>query len=340
MTPSLGLLEAFDRTGALLARVPVTHWPMTVGRGLDCDLVLDDPFVAPMHLRIGLPAGSHGMVDVQVLETLNGASLHRKHFAAGERFDWPDGAALEIGRTRVMLRLAGTQIADEQPLPQFPWRMVATTTVLLLLVLAASLALSWLDATDLSKYLKALPGALLGVVLGVGIWAGLWALANKVFAGRLQFWRHVRIACAIYLAGEAVQAVASLTAFAFSWESLSRFGYLLVLVVAACGICAHLAAVLPRRRVGITWAVVAVVALGIPAWLGSQWLDHMRLSSQLYMSSLFPPNVRMVPAVPVPQFLQEAQSLRGRLDRRMRNDDHADGSPDDDDGDDGDGGDD
>ncbi len=51
-TTTLGLIEAHDRHGALLARAPITHWPVTVGRALDCDLVLDDPFVAPRHLRI------------------------------------------------------------------------------------------------------------------------------------------------------------------------------------------------------------------------------------------------------------------------------------------------
>ena len=32
----------------------------------------------------------------------------------------------------------------------------------------------------------------------------------------------------------------------------------------------------------------------------------------------------MAPAVPVPQFLHEAESLRGKLDRRLRDDGQAD----------------
>ena len=68
----------------------------------------------------------------------------------------------------------------------------------------------------------------------------------------------------------------------------------------------------------------AVVLLGVPAWLGAQWLDRMRLSNELYMSSLFPPSLRLAPAVPISQFLQETGSLRGRLDRRLRGDDPGD----------------
>lgn len=324
MMQTLGLMEAFDRHGALLARAPVTHWPITVGRGLDCDLVLDDPFVAPLHLRINRLVDAPRTVSVEICETRNGASLNRKRHGNGEHFDWPDGTPLEIGRTRLALRLADTAIAEEQALPQFPWRTLATTVILVALTVAVALGSSWLDANDVSKYLKSLPGLLLTLVVVLGAWCGLWAIANKVFDHRLQFWRHMRIACTMVLAVEAVDGAASLAAFAFSWEALSRFDYLLTSLVLAAGIYAHLAAVLPRRRVGLAWAVGTVVLLAVPAWLGTQWLDRMRLSNELYMSGLFPPSLRVAPAVPIPQFLQETQTLRGRLDRRLLSDGHAD----------------
>lgn len=323
MMPTLGLIEAFDRHGALLARAPVTRWPITVGRGLDCDLVLDDPFVAPVHLRIDRAVDAARLVHVQVLETHNGAGLQRKHFGKGEGFGWPDGTPLDIGRTRLSLRLADTAIAAEQALPRFPWRTVATTALLVALVVAAVLGSSWLEANDTSKYLKSLPGMLLSLMLALGIWSGLWAVTNKVFDGRLQFWRHARIASTIYLAVEALQLATSLIAFTFSWEALSRFAYVLMVLLLAGGLYAHLAAVLPRRRVGLAWTVGAMVVLGVPAWLGAQWLDRMRLSNELYMSSLFPPSLRVAPAIPVPMFLVLSESLRERLDRRLRDDGHA-----------------
>lgn len=324
MMQTFGLVEAFDRHGALLARAPIKRWPVTVGRGLDCDLVLDDPFVAPTHLRIDRPEGAPRSVSVDVLETRNGADLRRKHYGQGERFDWPVGVPLEIGRTRVSLRLADTAIADEQPLPKFPWRNLATTVALVLLLVAAVLGAAWLDASDVTKYLKSLPGVLVGVALLLGGWSSLWALSNKVFDGRMQFWRHVRIACTTYLVIEVVSNAANLAAFSFSWEALSRFDNLLVMLALAGGIYAHLAAVLPRRRVGLAWTLAALVVLGMPAWLGAQWLSNMRLSKELYASRMFPPSLRVAPAVPIAQFLKEAESLRGKLDGRLLNDGHAD----------------
>ena len=323
-TTTLGLIEAHDRHGALLARAPITRWPVTVGRALDCDLVLDDPFVAPRHLRIDRTVDEHRTVQVEVLETRNGARLQRKRHAQGERFDWPGGTPIDLGHTHITLRLADAPIADEQALPEFPWRTVGTTAALVVLVGAAAMASSWLESRDSSQYLKSLPSVLLMLLLVLSAWSGLWAVANKMFAGRLQFWRHVRIACTVYLASEALRLVANLAAFSFSLEALSQFASVLGVLVLAWALYAHLATVLPRRRAGLAWTVAAVVALGVPAWLGAQWLNRMRLTNEMYMSSLFPPSLRVAPAAPVDQLLQDAEALRAKLDRRLKDDGLAD----------------
>ena len=226
-TTTLGLIEDLDRHGALLARAPITRWPVTVGRALDCDLVLDDPFVAPRHLRIDRAVDEPRTVQVEVLETRNGARLQRKRHAQGERFDWPGGTPIDLGHTHITLRLADAPIADEQALPEFPWRTVGTTAALVVLVGAAAVASSWLESRDSSQYLKSLPSVLLMLLLVMSAWSGLWAVANKMFAGRLQFWRHVRIACTVYLASEALRLVANLAAFSFSLEALSQFARVL-----------------------------------------------------------------------------------------------------------------
>ncbi len=323
-TTTLGLIEAHDRHGALLARAPITHWPVTVGRALDCDLVLDDPFVAPRHLRIDRTVDEPRTEQVQVLETRNGARLQRKRHAQGERFDWPGATPIDLGHTHITLRLADAPIAEEQALPEFPWRTVGTTAALVVLVGAAAMASSWLESRDSSQYLKSLPSVLLMLLLVVSAWSGLWAVANKMFAGRLQFWRHVRIACTVYLASEGLRLVAHLAAFSFSLEALSQFASVLGVLVLAWALYAHLATVLPRRRVGLAWTVAAVVALGVPAWLGAQWLNRMRLTNEMYMSSLFPPSLRVAPAAPVDQLLQDAEALRAKLDRRLKDDGLAD----------------
>ena len=52
--------------------------------------------------------------------------------------------------------------------------------------------------------------------------------------------------------------------------------------------------------------------------MGTTWLQTKRLSNQVYLSALFPPSWRLAPAVPVSQFMQEAASIRQRLDERLK----------------------
>ena len=128
----------------------------------------------------------------------------------------------------------------------------------------------------------------------------------------------------MYLASEALRLVANLAAFSFSLEALSQFASVLGVLVLAWALYAHLATVLPRRRIGLAWTVAAVVMLGVPAWLGAQWLNRMRLTNEMYMSSLFPPSLRVAPTAPVDQLLQDAEALRAKLDRRLKDDGLAD----------------
>jgi len=315
-TPILGLLQATDRTGALVARLEVRHWPVTVGRALTADLVLDDSHVAGEHLRIDRTP--EGGVSVRVLDSVNGVALGRARHGRGAQFNWPDGEVLALGRLKLGLRLAEAPVTAEELLPHFPWRTTGWTLLALAGMLALVLGQSWLTLTEPSQLARQLPGVLGGVVLAVSVWAGLWALATKLFTGHLQFWRHVRIACFSSLAVQAVSTLAGLLAFMFSLESLARFEGLMLLLGAAAGIYVHLTVIAPQRRRGLAALVAGIAVLATVALLGSNWLQNKRLSNKLYLSTLYPPSLRMAPAVPVAQFLDEAGSIRKRLDERLK----------------------
>ncbi|EJL86544.1 FHA domain-containing protein [Polaromonas sp. CF318] len=315
-TPILGLLQATDRTGALVARLEVRHWPVTAGRALTCDLVLDDSHVAGEHLRISRTP--EGGVSVQVLDSVNGVALGRARHGRDAQFNWPASEALTLGRLKLGLRLAEAPVAAEELLPHFPWRTTGWTLLALAGMLALVLGQSWLTLTEPSQLARQLPGLLGGVVLAVSVWAGLWALATKLFTGHLQFWRHVRIACFSSLAVQAVSTLAGLLAFMFSLESLARFEGLMLLLGVAAGIYVHLTVIAPQRRRGLAALVAGIAVLGTVALLGTNWLQNKRLSNKLYLSTLYPPSLRMAPAVPVAQFLEEAGSIRKRLDERLK----------------------
>lgn len=312
----LGLLQAADRNGALVARFDVRHWPVTLGRALTADLVLDDSHVAAEHLRIDRTP--EGGVTVQVLDTVNGVALGRTQYGPGAQFNWPAGEALALGRLKLGLRLADEPVAAEEPLPHFPWRAVAWTILAVLGMLALVVGQSWLTLTEPSQLARQLPGLIAGVTMGVALWAGLWALVTKLFTHHLQFWRHVRIACASALAVQLVTVLAGLLAFMFSLESLARYEVQLALLGAAAAIYLHLTVIVPQRRRGMAGLVAGVAVLGVVAMLGTNWLQNKRLSNKLYLSTIYPPSLRVAPAVPVTQFLEEAGAIRKRLDERLK----------------------
>jgi hypothetical protein len=310
------VLQATDRHGALVARLAVTRWPVTVGRALTADLVLDDSHVAADHLRID--STPEGEVVVQVLKTANGVALQGVKHGQGAQFNWPAGRVLTLGRLKLGLRMAHEPLPAEEPLPHFPWRMAAWTVLALAGMLALVLGQSWLSLREPSQLAQRLPGLLMVTAVGLAAWAGLWALATKLFTGRLHFWRHVRIACVSSIAVQLGITLAALLAFMFSLESLARFDNLLTLLGLAAAVYVHLTVMVAQRRRSLAAVVAGVALLGIATLLGSQWLQNQRLSNRLYMSAMFPPSLRVAPAVPVQQFLLEAGDIRRRLDDRLK----------------------
>ncbi len=315
-TGLLGLIDVTDRHGNMQARLPVTRWPVTVGRALDCDLVLDDVHVAGRHLR--LTPGAAGHVTVQVMDTRNGVALGHRQHGRGDVFDWPLADPLILGRLHLNLRLANSPVPVEQSLPRLLWRtsLLSIGAVLLLLLLLA--AQVWLKIGETQNLLQDLPVLLVSALAVLVVWSGLWALATKLFGGQARFWRHVRIASLAFVAAELMEFVAQVLAFAFSWENVSRFGYLALVLAAAVGIYRHLLVAAPHSRRGLAVGVALVVVLGVPTIWGTQWLKNKRLSNQLYMAQIFPPSWRIAKPESVPQFLDQAAGIEKRLAKRLK----------------------
>lgn len=348
----LGVLQAKNASGAVVALLDVVRWPVTVGRALSAHLVLDDEHVAAEHLRID--RSTDGQVVVSVLETVNGVQLEqepgRDHHARGTQFGWPDGLGrrpvLHVGGLQLALRLVDEPLAAEQLLPTSagaedlgtsakaldargdaahpirPSRFAAApatwTTLAVMGVLLAVGAQAWLEITEPAQLGRQLPGQLGLVGVSLVVWAGVWALATKLFMGRLQFWRHVRIACTGLLATEAVSALASVLAFMFSLEVLSRFELQLFMLCLAVVVYWHLVVTAPQRRRFLAWLAVGLAALGLAASLGTNWLQNQRLSNQLYMTHVYPPAWRMAKGVGIGPFMDETARLKQKLDVRLK----------------------
>lgn len=316
--PVLALVEATERSGHVAARLVVRRWPVTVGRALDADLVLDDPHVAARHLR--LEPGAAGKVRVQVLQTRNGVQQGGTQHAQDSHFDWRPGELLGLGRLQLRLRLAETPVAEEQLLPRAPWSATGLSVLAVVAALATMFAQLWMGGAGLDGSWQEVPMLLLGGLGSLLLWAGLWALASRIISHHAQFWRHVRIAAAAMVLAYVLETLLQVLAFAFSWEMLGRFAYLGLVGSAAWGLYRHLVVTAPQSRRGILVGVLVALLAGVPATLGSQWLKNRRLTNQLYLAQFYPPQWRLAPTEDPARFVEEARQLRQRLELRLQDD--------------------
>jgi hypothetical protein len=111
----------------------------------------------------------------------------------------------------------------------------------------------------------------------------------------------------------------------FDWPWIADYGFVAVYLVAGAALYYHLLAVEPQRP-RLMRAVGAAAALGgiaLALWFNHQRSD--RLGSDLYMSHLLPPALRLAKTVPVDQYVEGLAGLQAELDRKAKEPPRGDG---------------
>jgi len=326
----LARIEVLDRDGRVRHALNVAAWPVSIGRAIDNDIVLDDPHVAPRHAVI--EADTAGAPRLRVLPGRNGMRWGRRKLSAGGEpvllaesgtaasagtaARWtgaPTGIELTAGLTRLRLRRAGDALEPERELVVGSGRY-AGTLVLALLLWLWLLAEHWIGLDPGSKAADWLP-PLVGAPLALTGWCLAWALASKIFQHRFEFWPHVAVA----VRGLLVVEVAS---FVLLWLSgLSGrpiFAQLITGVAAAVGLVtlwAHARLVLPQQRRALAWAAAAAYVAGAAILLALNQQRHERWFAELYSHILPPPALQWLTPKPRDAFVRRAEQLRPALEK-------------------------
>jgi hypothetical protein len=199
----LALIECFERDGRTARVLDVWQWPVTLGRAMDNDIVLDDPFVAAHHARLeALPEGG---LRLQVLHTANGVRVDGQLHGAGASVPLPaQGATLQIGNSPLRLRLPSETLAPERPLPNHgsAWMPLALGALLY-----ASVVIRHGIGLDPGAEVSAWLPAVLGLPALVACWCAVWALMSKLFRHRFDFAGHLRIVLPWLIALEAGELI-------------------------------------------------------------------------------------------------------------------------------------
>jgi hypothetical protein len=272
--------------------------------------VVDDPHVAPHHLRIF--RGDDGELVAQDLGTLNG--LYPEHGARRvERLPLAKEPGIRIGRTTLRVHDAAHAVAPEKLLTP-PRAHAAWAAGLAVAMLAALLLLEWLTlTTEATANRLLLP--LLEIATVVVLWSGVWALLSRLFFGQARFAVQLRIAVTAFLALIAWDQLTETLSFALAWREISsEYAMLGAWAILGAACYAHLASIGPRHMRIAVGTIVALVAAGAVIQYASK-AEARRLAGQpATLGDLRPPAWRLRPLTPVDEFLASTQATRRKVD--------------------------
>ena len=302
-------VEILARNGDVLHRHKVASLPIRLGRSYDNDIILDDAHSAASHAIV--EADEHGHLLLRDLGSKNGTVYQgKRHNSIALGGD----TVVRLGHTRLRVRAADFPVAAEvADTTMHGWEGAAPATIGLVLIAVFSCMETWLSDVEpfaLIRYLLVLATSLAAGLL----WAGVWALANRLFGSHARLGRHLFIlggglaVVGLWRAGSAVMA------YAWSAESLTRYGNLVTLAIACGMLFFHLITIKPHhpRRFLIASWIMLVGGAGLMLMTNLQ--SSGRAADELYMSVLLPPEVRQSPDRSVDQFMANAGKLKGDID--------------------------
>lgn len=282
--PRLALLEVIGRDGRVAQTLDVRHWPVTLGRSLAADVVLDDPHVAPLHAT--LRHGDDGALTLEVGDTTNGVREGSGLHARGSRVPVPAGGSTwQFGGLTLRLRTPDESLAPELPLARDTGLGPVALGLSALALAVLALGHHWRSLDPGSEVMDWLP-LVAGLPLALGLWSGLWALASKLFQHRFEFMAHLRLALPVALGVEAMETLLPPLAASLDWPLLWRLVEPLQVALLLWLLFRHLALVLPQaRRAAATFVGTAAVA-GTVVAVSATWRSVDRWSRPAYMSEL------------------------------------------------------
>lgn len=304
-------VELLSRHHDVAGRFRVERAEITIGRGYDNDVIVDDPYVAARHLRIFRDA--EGRLVAEDLGSANGLYLEKSRTRCTSVV--LDGIQpIRIGQS--WLRIRDTAHAVE------PERLVRSDSRALqigaaiglgVFLLGLHLLLTWFGQTSEthpSDYL-------LPVVTLVGLavaWVGVWALLSRLFSGHARFLHHLLIAEAGLAGFWVYSQSAQIASYALTWPGVFTYQYVASWLILAAACYLHL------REVGRTHLVAKGVAVGLllvtaVAVQSLQRSEAFANSGRQTVSHvILPPSFRLVPARDEAAFMADVQRLKLKLD--------------------------
>lgn len=304
-------IEILNPDGSIKHRHRCTHLPIRLGRAYDNDIILDDPHTAAHHALI-----ERNQLDELVISdqgSINGISLNHER----EPYFVIDGnKAYRLGRTRIRIRAQDFAITPEQTDDtNHHWEGWRPALVSMLIIGLVTLFSTWvgdLSEKNLSEYLQEV---IYMLIFAFG-WSGIWALLGRLFTGHPRFGRQLFITGCSLLAFELWARLSGGLAYAFSWEALVNFSSHPMVIITAFALYFHLVTAGHKRpeRLKTYLVIMAMFSSGII--LINQYQSSKHFADELYMSSLYPPSMRVSKEQSLDEFMDGMVMLQEEVNEQ------------------------
>jgi len=303
-------IEVLARNGEVRHRQRVEALPIRIGRGYDNDFILDDLHTSANHVIIEL--NEAGGLVVRDMGSRNGVFHKGKRH---DRLSIDGNTVFRLGHTSLRIRSADFSVAGEtRDTTIHSWEGLRPALTGLVLMTLLSLSLTWLTDSENAEPVHYITG--LAAMLGMGLlWCGGWTMANRLFAGQTRFGRHLFIAASGLVVMELLSLLLSLASFAFSLDTLSRYGSHFAFAIAAGVVFFHLVTISPNSTRRFAAAAVLLLLLSSGVTLLFHYQNQGQLADDLYMDDLYSPALRVSSSKTVEQFVAETRQLKPKVDK-------------------------
>lgn len=315
----LGYLEVLARSGRTALRVPLTSEEVRIGRAFDNDVVIDDPYVCPHHIRL-LPENDR--LIAQDLGSKNGL-LAGKGRRKEERLVLGSGEKFRIGRTTLRFRACGFRVEKTlvdrftfSPL-RFLWHPLSMIFVCLLS--AAYLSLDAFMSTAQKFEAKDLVEVLMSYALILILWSACWSFTGRMTTHKWNFTAHCAIASVAVLFTGFIDAAISYTVFSFDVDSLAEILEItLYTLLAVAVLYAHLGLVSQVSSLKLGGVAAGIILLVTGSILLVSHLNESDFSDHpLYRTTLKPPPFKVAESISSRDFFKRIDRLRTEVDRKL-----------------------
>lgn len=321
-TSPAALIEVLDSHGRVQWReriaLGVDHRHITIGRALDADVTLDDPYAAALHARIEVTL--EGKVLASDLDSANGIVISGKRHHGARGVEVPDGL-LQIGRTRLKVRTTYETLAPEKPDQLRPASVLRDPAWLAGIAAVAGTAQliysNWLGAPrDLTSVVVT---TMISAIAVASAWVAFWALLSRVILGEWRWLRHAAIILGVAVVFYAINGLLDLSWFAFSLPHWANRAAWAGAIAFACALYLHL-----TNASNVTAKRAALIACIVPAISGGagQWVqDRAQMRDVNYIGAglrIYPPSLRLSGASTVDNYFDKTQSLRDAADKKRK----------------------